>query len=103
MSTKAERAAAAAVLGKKGGRKGKGAAKRRGDAAHYAALRVKREGTVTVEDMRGTAVLLKEVARSLLTPDLSDRYKRVAVWLDREADRRQRINEERARERSKGR
>lgn len=33
---------AAAVLGRKGGKAGKGAAKRRGDSAYYKALRAKR-------------------------------------------------------------
>jgi hypothetical protein len=87
MSTKAERAAAAAMLG----RKGKGEAKRRGDAAHYAALRLRREGTVTITDMRTAAGSLRGTAGP------SDM--KVAAWLEREADRREQVNERRARER----
>ena len=86
MSTKAERSAAASVLGASG----RGASKRRGDAAHYAALRMKREGTVTIEDMREAAGSLLEFCPG----HAGDA--RVAAWLEREADRRERINEQRA-------
>jgi hypothetical protein len=96
MSTKAERAAAAAMLG----RKGKGEAKRRGDAAHYAALRLRREGTVTITDMREAAESLRGAGPQ---PDgrSGPADGKVAAWLEREADRRERVNERRARERGR--
>lgn len=99
MSTKAERSEAAAKLG----RQGRGEAKRRGDAVHYAAIRLKREGTVTIEDMRAVARVLHNIRE--YDRDAADYLplpanERVAFWLEREADRREQINVQRAKERT---
>lgn len=89
MTTKAVREAAATM-----GRAGRGPAKRRGDAAHYAALRMKRAGTVSIEDLRAAAQWLDE--RDFGAAGGNPVYERVAAWLEREADRRERINQQRA-------
>jgi len=89
---------AAAILGRAAG---KGEVKRRGDAAYYAALRLSRPGTVTIDDMRATASLIREVRHSIHASEY-DKHKgweRVAAWLEREAERRERLNEARARQR----
>ena len=83
---------AAATLGRAAG---KGAVKRRGDSAYYAALRRSRPGTVTIGAMRRAAGLLRHVGMTETDA--------VALWLEREADRREKINEGRAKAREKRR
>ena len=77
---------AASTLGRAAG---KGAGKRRGNAAYYAALRLSRPGTVTIGALRRAAGLLRHVSMAEMDA--------VALWLEREADRRERLNEKRAR------